>query len=205
MKDRDWFNITFTDESVFEINYRNQNVWYQEGTDLDELHTNYFQKNEKVMIAGVISARGKSSLKLWRITNKDRRLDERLRAPGYRQFLEGIQDEVAEMYPDQAVDLVLDNAKPHLSVAKKFLESESPYLNGNYQPPNSPDLQPSEMVWNWLKRRVYSQNFQNMDELIQLIRNAWEEIPVALLKKFINHCHNRCIAVYNAEGMWPLR
>lgn len=204
MMDKNWNMLTFTDESVFEINYRNQNVWYQDSTDLEELHSTYFQKNEKVMIAGVISARGKSSLKMWRVTNKDYRLDERVNAAVYRQFLEEIEGDVAEMFPDHNVNLVLDNAKPHLAVAKKFLQ-ESPHIQGNYQPPNSPDIQPCEMVWNWLKKRVYSQSFNDMDELIQLIQDAWQEIPVDLIKKFINHCKNRCRAVYEADGRWPLR
>ena len=83
----EWSNLAFTDESIFEINYRNQNIWYQNNTDLEELYSTYFQKNEKVMIAGIISARGKSSLKIWRVTNKDARMDERVNASVYKEFL----------------------------------------------------------------------------------------------------------------------
>jgi len=116
MSQVDWFRLTFTDESVFEINYRNQNVWYQEGTELEQLHSTYFQKNEKVMVAGVISARGKSSLMIWKITYSDRRLDVRVNSQVYRDFLVLTETEIAEMFPNERVELFLDNSKPHLSV-----------------------------------------------------------------------------------------
>jgi hypothetical protein len=71
MKDHDWQTLLFTDESIFELNYLNKILWFQEASDLENLKGNYFMKNEKVMIAGVVSFRGKSKLKMWRITNQN--------------------------------------------------------------------------------------------------------------------------------------
>ena len=111
---------------------------------------------------------------------------------------------MSNLYPGEYVELVLDNAKAHFASAKKLLMKESPVLFGNYQPPNSPDIQPSELIWAWMKKRVYSQFYENFDQLINLVRNAWNEIPLVLIQKCITHCKNRCRTVTDDGGRWPL-
>ena len=204
MRNHNWKRLAFTDESVFEMNYHNQSIWYDDQTDFEEMQRGYHQKNEKVMIAGIFTWRGKSNLQIWKITNLRPSEDERVNNVVYKQFLENVQPDVSNLYPGEYVELVLDNAKAHLASAKKFLMEESPVLLGNYQPPNSPDTQPSELIWAWMKKRVYSQFYENFDQLINLVRNAWDEIPLVLIQKCITHCKNRCRTVTDDGGRWPL-
>ena len=204
MKDLEWSELFFTDESNFEMNYFNKILWYQDKSSLIDVEGNYFQKNEKVMIAGVISYNGNSSLKIWKITNIDSNEDERVNAVAYRDFLLQMEPEMTSLYPLQNLELILDNAKPHLACAKAFLEAQSIFIQPNFQPASSPDLQPIEMIWAWLKRKVYSQIYNSLNELINLIKHAWEELPIQVIRNCIDHCYKRCHSVYNSRGGWPL-
>src|SRR5436190_20397144 len=54
-------------------------------------------------------------------------------------------------HPRRHVVVVMDQAKPHTSkMTKAFIESK-PRLHVFYLPPYSPDWNPDEKVWNYLK------------------------------------------------------
>jgi transposase len=202
MLGKDWKMLAFTDESIFEINYTNQSIWYLDKNEVKEAQKEYFQKNQKVMISGIFTWRGKSRIKMWRITNLDASLDERVNSALYKSFLEEFQHDVRSLYPHK-IELVLDNAKPHLKYARAFLTGQSPILSGNYQPAVSPDIQPSELIWAWMKKKVYSKSFSNFENFIQVIRDIWEEMPLELVRRCIDHCRRRCQAVVDENGGWP--
>jgi len=204
MQNENWKLKAFTDESNFEMNYFHKSVWYKNKEELREVAANYHQKNEKIMVAGAISWKGKSDLTIWRITNLDARRNVRVNSVVYKSFLENIEVDMSNLYPYQQVELVLDNAKPHLKYAKMFLTGESLVLKGNYQPPCSPDIQPIELIWAWMKRKVYKENYRNLDELIDLVKSTWNKIPRRLIRRCILHCKKRCIKVSNVDGNWPL-
>ena len=74
---QNYFETTaFEDESNFCLNYNKKQGWFKPGDKTDP--SNKYEKDEKVMVAIVIGKFVKSSLKIWRITNKDSRLDERV-------------------------------------------------------------------------------------------------------------------------------
>lgn len=56
-------------------------------------------------------------------------------------------------------------------------------------PPQSPDLNPSEGVWNILKQRVRRRRCSNLTELKQVILDVWDEIQ---WMKF-GHESGRCL------------
>ena len=57
-------------------------------------------------------------------------------------------------YPAKIINLVVDNASWHKSKElQPFLESNK-RLNLIYLPPYSPDLNPIEKLWYWLKKSI---------------------------------------------------
>jgi transposase len=59
----------------------------------------------------------------------------------------------------------------------------------------SPDLNPIETVWNWMKDEL-----RGYDELRTAILAAWEAVPTAYLTELLEGMPARCQAVIDANG-----
>jgi ketohexokinase/beta-glucosidase len=73
-------------------------------------------------------------------------------------------------------------------------------LNMIYWPPFSPDLNPIEMVWNWMKDFLQA-NFpdrMNIFELRIALQEAWEAVPESYLAELLESMPERCKAVLEA-------
>ncbi|KAF6819694.1 hypothetical protein CMUS01_11672 [Colletotrichum musicola] len=72
-------------------------------------------------------------------------------------------------------------------------------------PPYSPDLNPIEMCWNWMKDFVEDKygltEKPTYDQLRQWVYEAWEALPVDFLDELLASMPARCQAVIDAEGM----
>ena len=71
-------------------------------------------------------------------------------------------------------------------------------------PAYSPDLNPIEKVWNWMKDWIqerYDDNLRGYDELREAITAAWNAVPVAYLNELLEEMPARCQAVVDANGM----
>lgn len=74
-------------------------------------------------------------------------------------------------------------------------------LNRNgYLPPNSPDLNPAENIWNIMKRYVVRQHPTNERELKQAIMESWETITPTLLRREFSSLPHRMQAVTDNDG-----
>ena len=54
-------------------------------------------------------------------------------------------------------------------------------------PPYSPDLNPIEKVWAWLKRKVVKESPTSKKELIETIEEAWIDLSLDFINNFISH------------------
>lgn len=120
----------------------------------------------------------KTSLKIWKVTCMDSSLDTRVNSLIYKDFILEIENEITSLnpLPELSIRLQLDNARPHLKHPRQHLLSEDSIFLPIYQPASSPDLQPAELIWDQLKKKVYSQPFSNLRELTNLGKRAWEEV-----------------------------
>ena len=79
-----------------------------------------------------------------------------------------------------------DNAKPHTAKATtKELEARG--IQTLPHPPYSPDLNPIEMVWNWMKDYIEKNYPEKMsyDALRKAVKEAWEAVPESFLRGLI--------------------
>jgi transposase len=72
-----------------------------------------------------------------------------------------------------------------------------------FWPAYSPDLNPIETVWNWMKDYIQD-NFpehQSYNQLRDAVHEAWNAITTKQLNELIDSMRERCQAVIDANGM----
>ena len=84
-------------------------------------------------------------------------LSDMLKALQFQHFLEGL---LARYPGDWKLIIVLDNARAHHSKElKPFLKSNKDRLELVFLPPYSPDLNPMEWFWKFLRKKVTHNTF----------------------------------------------
>ena len=73
--------------------------------------------------------------------------------------------------PDKKMMLILDNGPIHKSKkVQRFLQKHS-WVELFFLPPYSPEYNPIERFWHWLKQKIYGcKSFSKMEDLIQQVR-----------------------------------
>lgn len=93
-----------------------------------------------------------------------------------------------------------DNAPIHTAMVAQFF-----FLDNGIAclpwPAQSPDLNPIELVWAWMKHHVGKQHHGSCGALIAAIHEAWEAIPSNYLKSLIWSMPHRMHAVIAAKGL----
>ncbi|KAL4500732.1 hypothetical protein ABPG72_019966 [Tetrahymena utriculariae] len=193
-------DLIFIDESYFQL-YRNTfGNWHYE----DECNfTTKPQTRIRFMVYGAISYYGKSELHIY-----DQGFS--INSEGYCQILSQILIPFAEDYYEsykrtrkerQFKDwyLIHDNVPSHKSkyTTKFLIENTIETLN---HPPNSPDLNPIELIWAILKKRVEKQKPTNQENLKAIIVEQWNLIELDIIQSCISHFQSRIEYVYKLEG-----
>jgi len=97
-----------------------------------------------------------------------------------------------------------DNARPHTSVPiKQWFQPQGFSLKSILDwPPQSPDLNPIEHVWNQLKRRLnaYPARATTIAELEARIHQEWYKFTKEDCLKYIDSMPNRIKAVIRSKG-----
>lgn len=126
------------------------------------------QKESKTIIGGLNL---KSRKVYWKQTEKGN-------SKAFIQFL----FQLKKSFPDVLIIIILDNSSIHKSgMVKKFIKKNK-WVKLKYLTPYSPEYNPIERFWLWLKRKVYGCSaFQSVNEVVSKIR------------KFIWHYHKKDI------------
>ena len=72
-----------------------------------------------------------------------------------------------------------------------------------FWPAFSPDLNPIEKIWNWMKdwiEREYGERIWTHERLREVVRAAWDAITIEQLNELIDSMHQRCLDVIAANG-----
>ena len=73
-------------------------------------------------------------------------------------------------------------------------------LNQTTWPPQSPDRNAIEMVWDELDRRVKERQPTSAQHMWELLQNCWKSIPGDYLMKLVEGMPTVCKAVIKAKG-----
>ena len=142
---------------------------YEEQEDPFEGNSSIHSK--KLHVWGAISSKGTVSLSLF---------EDNMDGDLYRKIIRGKTNEMSRMFPEGFI-FMQDNDPKHK--AKKTME----YLDDNFMetllwPSYSPDVNPIENIWSWLKGKVSKEMPQNLDDLKKKIKKYWNQITPAMLE-----------------------
>ncbi len=74
-------------------------------------------------------------------------------------------------YPTKKLIIILDNGSIHKSKKVQLFIKKQDWVELFFLPPYSPEYNPIERFWHWLKQKVYGcKSFTKMDELVQQVR-----------------------------------
>jgi len=74
-------------------------------------------------------------------------------------------------FPDQLLVLILDNCSIHRSKKVKAFVAKTSWLELEHLAPYSPEYNPIERFWRWLKNKIYGgKSYQTMVEVVSRIR-----------------------------------
>ena len=126
-------------------------------------------------------------------------IDGILNAQRYRDEI--LRPIVVPFIHDHHLMLQHDNARPHVArICTQFLEAENiPVLAW---PAYSPDMSPTEHVWDALDRCIRQRVPvpANIQQLRTAIEEEWTNIPQATINNLINSMQRRCVALREANG-----
>ena len=190
-----WQNVLFSDETRISIfgSDRPPMVRRPINTSLDEKYLIPTIKYPTgVMIWSCFSFNGVGKIKI---------IDNTLDSAGYESILKNEVKESGDKLFNGKFIYQDDNAPCHRShlIKKYFAENNS--IDHIWWPSQSPDMNPIENLWAFLKRKVAKYKPMNKRELIKVIKNVWEnEIPQHLLEKLIFPMKNRLEDLLKAKG-----
>ena len=69
-------------------------------------------------------------------------------------------------------------------------------------PAQSPDLNPIELAWNELDRRVKANQPTSATHLWELLQQCWEELSEQYLISIVERMPRLCLAVISAKGSY---
>ena len=167
--------IWFSDEMGFNLQEVRSRVWTdQETFDIEKL------PNEKVNAWAAISFFGKTSLHLY---------EENLGSEGYLKILEAHSNELVRA-DWRKYKFQQDNAPLHWTddIMRWFEEKGIELLQW---PSNSPDLNPIENIWGWIKAEVKRENPKTMKQLRNSLQKNWERIDLNFIKPYVESLPRR--------------
>lgn len=67
-------------------------------------------------------------------------------------------------------------------------------------PPQSPDLNPIEQIWDFVKSRLEESDKVTKNTIWNELEKAWNLVTPELIKRYVNTMKDRCKAVIYAQG-----
>jgi transposase len=142
---------------------------------------------------------------LWEGVGYATRIEGNMDGKLYASILEDELQQTMEYYKKTPEDVIFqqDNDSKHTSKdARNWFEDHN--LKVLIWPANSPDINPIEHLWNYLKQRLgeYPNPPNGILELWERVETEWEKIPVEMCQRLISSMPDRIRAVYKAKGTW---
>ena len=186
--------IVFSDESRFQLGP--DNCWrrIRRGEHNESSFVSRVKFNTGVMIWGAIALDYRSELV---------RCSGGVGAEEYTRILEksGLVSSLNDKFGNGLWTFMQDGAPCHTARAT------TSWLNSNkvcvlpVWPANSPDLNPIEMIWGIMKRKVkWKDTVRNGDEMFAELQRVWKEIEKETINKLVLSFYDRCQIVLHMGG-----
>lgn len=197
-KDKDitfWKNVVFSDESKFEIFGKKKlvKIWRSKNQELAEKNMIATVKHGggSVMVWGCMAVSGVGNLVF---------IESTMNKIDYLNILKNnLRPTVEKLGLDSTWVFQQDNDPKHTSkVVKEWMLYHVPKQLDH--PPQSPDLNPIEHLWEYLDRQIRKRTITNKDMLKSVIMDEWSKIPSEVTATLIESMPRRLQAVINAKG-----
>lgn len=194
----DWSKVLWTDESKFEIFGTKRRIYVRQSAE-EKMLENCLVPTVKhgggsVMVWGAFSSSGVGDLiRIEGILNKER----------YKSILQRNAIPSGQRLIGEGFTLQQDNDPKHTSkVCKSYLDKKERggVLKNMVWPPQSPDLNPIELLWDELDRRVRETCPTSQSDLWQILKDTWSNIRGETIKKLINRMPRLCEKVISKKG-----
>ena len=194
---RQWRRVIFTDESRFRLFCADGRirVWREPRQSLLQNHVKVSEhQGPSLHVWGGISYEGKTELVF---------LKTSVTANVYHNVLHShLLPFIQEKYggPSECI-LQDDNAAPHRAAVVDQWKQQM-HLKTLRWPSKSPDMNPIEHVWSHMKRKIQQQSPppQNLEQLCQAMKNCWNEIPHAFLRRLVLSMPRRVNSLLVSRG-----
>lgn len=194
----DWRRVYWTDESSINVEcpHRDYVTRSPDETFHKECIGITFRHPLSCMIWGGISGYGTGSLVIWDGKPETKGGWGKINSISYcKHIVSVIADDLAA-HPD--LRLMEDNAPCH----------KSKYTNAEFEarnivrmawPANSPDLNPIEHIWYYIKKRVWYRHPRTLKDLQEAIREEWASIPQEYILELVDSMKERVEAILLPE------
>lgn len=178
-------NFIFSDEAAFYLFRAKKKHWMLKDHKMTIKQIN---PNKLLMIWGAIACESKSKLYF-------KPTDFKISADTYCEIL---NENLKPFYKENMI-FIQDNAPAHSAKStQKWLEENKIMIKKH--PAKSPDMNPIETIWGFMKNKLERLSVQNLDELRDGIQKIWDDIPQQIVKNTINHLKKVCIEVQKLKG-----
>ncbi|RCN46359.1 hypothetical protein ANCCAN_07653 [Ancylostoma caninum] len=184
-------DCVFTDESTVQIDCSTKFCYVKNGNHNPRLRSRA-KHPAKLHIWGGISARGRTHLA---ILPGHVRINSRI----YCNIIERCLLPFIRKVHNGFAQIVQDNAPAHTSrfTVEKFREWG---LSSVEWPPESPDLNPIELVWGRMKTAIRSQRIRNLSDLKTAIKRNWNTLSPELCARYIGGIRKRMMLICEQNG-----
>jgi len=131
------------------------------------------------------------------------RIEGRFNQHVYRNVIDSVllPDAKNEFGDDKSFVLQEDHCGPHRAITIKDYLAEKEVTRMKW-PAQSPDLNPIENVWGYLKQQIRKRRTypKNKDDLFAILSKLWDELPQEYLMDLACTMSNRVLAVEENKG-----